>query len=231
MPLPADGSPSVQPLPSSASARLPSSAAQSGGVKWAVILPVVAAAIAGGLWASGYNPFSSGTTPPRQQRPADPASPASPSSASGKTDEGFEIADREKPPKYRSERLDGDPNSLLYAFGLRVGEQTFTYQVAVAFTGAGPAGAGLIKVVKAGREASTGQVDVVRSMQDNGYVGFNVTGSLKSSIGAPSICAATLAGRTPGRLDISNGGGFFCAFGTSATGLCTDNQLGCGSLE
>lgn len=152
--------------------------------------------------------------------------------ASGTSEEGYAIASTDNPPTYPTQRLDGNADTLLYTFGLRAGDQVYTYQLTAAFQGTSPNGSGLIKVVKGGREAGTGEVSVTRKLESNGYVGFNVTGLLKNDFGAPSICVSTLAGKTEGQLNLANGGGFFCAFNTSPTGTCDGSvRYGCGNLQ
>lgn len=188
---------------------------------WRFAVPLGAILIAGGLWAAG----------PLRDRWRGPA-PAPPASED-RTQEGELIATLDGSRRFRGRRIDGNPNTLLVTFGLRFGPDAFTYRATVGFEGRAPDGSGLIKAVSGGREASTGQIRVVRSMQSNGYAGFTLAAPWQSrpSFAAPPICVSALAGKSDGALDLAEGGGTFCAFATNAAGLCDgDVRLGCGEL-
>ncbi len=231
LPLPGQQPPAVRPLPSAGGPHvLPLPGTGIGTPTpdrrpWFAAAAVVAA-IAGGLWAAGILPIPGGRTPPAPE-----PSPARPAGSATTTDEGFPIADVANPPKIQAQRIDRDPNTLLFAFGLVFGGESYTYQAAVAFPAGQAAGAGLIKVFKAGKEASTDQLTVQRSLESNGYVGYTMSGLLKGAVAAPSICVSALAGRTAGQLNLADGGGTFCAFRASPTGVCDgDVRHGCGDL-
>lgn len=244
-PLP-PGPAGIRPLPLPGA---PAASQASSSPTWAILVPVVLAVGAGGLWASGvYDrpapkeaPKRSDpprTEPPRTEPPlTDPAPDPGPKTgpaprAGATTDEGYPVAEVDQLLPFKAQQIDGAPNSLLFAFGLRSGSQTFTYQAAVGFEGTSQTGIGLIKAVKQGKEASTGELAVTRVTQGNGYVGFTLSGKLKGeAIGAPSICVSALAGKRPDRFDIAVGEAGFCAFATNAAGLCDgDRKLGCGDL-
>ncbi|WP_299567211.1 hypothetical protein [Enterovirga sp.] len=193
-------------------------------------IPIVLAVGMATLWSAGvFTPSPEAPSPAPGPKP----SPApGPRAAGGTTDEGFPIAEVDKPGPFKAQQIDGNPNTLLFAFGLRSGGETYTYQAAVGFEGTSTTGAGLIKAVKRGQEASTGQLPVTKVTQPDGYVGFTMSGKLTgASIGAPAICVSALAGKSRDKLDVRDGGGGFCAFATTATGLCDGNvKLGCGDL-
>ena len=149
----------------------------------------------------------------------------------GQTAEGFPVVDAQTEPNVQARPLDGNPNTLLFAFGLRFGQETYTYQAAVDFTRGDQNGVGLVKVFKGGRESATGELRTSRSIQSNGYLGFTMSGPMRGAVSAPNVCVSALVGRTTGRFDLSNGGGLFCAFATKPDGVCDgDVKIGCGKL-
>lgn len=151
-----------------------------------------------------------------------------------KSEEGYPVATTQEPGiKVPAQRIDGSENTLLFTFGLEVAQRIFTYQAAFGFEGSNRAGRGLIKAFKGGREATTGEQDVNRIVREDGTTGFTLSSRLSPNpIGAPAICVSVLAGKAQDRLDIANGAGYFCAFGTDQNGYCDGSvRLGCGDLE
>jgi hypothetical protein len=224
----------VQPLPGATAVPPPRPA----WIKYAAggLLALVAAFV--GLGTIGYlagdEPAApvAGNPQPETKPAAGPGPTAGGGGASGgSTDEGFPIIDAKAEPTIPGKRIDGDANTLLATFGLRFGQETYTYQAAVDFTRGDNDGAGLIKVFKGGRESATDLIKVTRAIQSNGYLGFTVSGALKGNVSAPAICVSALVGKTPGRFDLGNGGGLVCAFATKPGGVCDgDVKIGCANL-
>ncbi|WP_375460419.1 hypothetical protein [uncultured Enterovirga sp.] len=257
-PLPLPGAPNpipVRPLPATPGGVKPlpllgtQATAPAPPQRWGVIVPVVLAVGAGAIWASGYfDGQPPRTAAPKQgdraptsgpQRGPGPAPASDPGPSPGPrtqagssvTDEGVQIAEIEKLLPFPAQAIDGAPNSLIFTFGLKSGSGTFTYQAAVGFESSNTSGQGLIKAVKRGREATTGEVPVTRITQPDGYVGFTMAGILRGeAIGAPSICVSALVGKSPDRFDVAAGQAGFCAFNVTAGGICGETKLGCGDL-
>lgn len=177
-------------------------------------------------------PPAAGPGPAPAPAPA-PATGPKVGSGPGKTDEGYPIATVEPGVPFPASRIDGSDNTLLFTFGLNVSQTVFTYQAAFGFEGSNPSGKGLIKAIKGGREATTGEQDVKRIVQEDGTTGFTLSAKLSPNpIQAPAICLSVLAGKPQDRLDIANGAGYFCAFGTDRNGFCDGSvRLGCGDLR
>ena len=183
-----------------------------------------------GLWQL-VGAFSGEKPAPKPDPATSPASPAGGTGGGGRTAEGFPIVDADTQPNVTARPIEGTENTLLFTFGLNSGGESYTYQTAVDFTRGDTNGIGLIKVFKGGRESLTDQVRITRSIESNGYLGFTISGPLRGDAQAPNVCVSALVGKTPGRFDLQNGGGLFCAFATKANGVCDgDVKIGCGNL-
>lgn len=229
--------PSIQSIPSSAAPQGEQGAPRASALSvlagilgvptnsWAKIL--VAVAIGVGVisqFASKGSDTQAPSSEAPQQTPASPSAPA----AAPRTPEGVPLVTTSEPiPTFNATRFkDGNPNSLNFQFGVRVGAKAMLYQVGVVFDRNSEAGRGIVNANADGKLVTTGAVPARRPTGQGGRVVVMKGAFQHNVIGALpfSIMVQRVAPRLD-ELDLQQNA-FFCVYDPNG-----GNTYGCGFLQ
>jgi hypothetical protein len=233
--------PPVQPLPSNdyAAAPQPSSSAPAADPQPAVAtdkwkwLRIAAGAIIvlGGMSriVGSFNHTPAQAPVAEQPQPAQPAQPSPPPAQAqpgpALTPEGVPVIGlTDTGPTFPSERFNNKPNSILFRFGVLVGDQAVTYAAAFIFDGSKPVGSGLIFAFRGSQQATTGLIAADHYTTDNKLI-IRVFGKMTSNpIGAPPLCVVLNVAPRYDIVDVA-AYGMFSVFGLDAQGNCDGNAV------
>jgi hypothetical protein len=242
-PLPAQPA-SVQPLPvqplplqsspPQASAQPAAAAAAKPWMnKWNVLRIIFGVIIMMGGFTKLYDVFVSSSTGPSTEQQQAPAQPSTASPQVTQTPEGLSVLSKQAPfASFQIARVNNDPNSITFNFGVPIGNQAVSYQMIAVFNKTQTHGQGLIAAFRNQQTASSGAIGADRLVSDKKQTYVAVHGLMTTNpIGAPGICVLVTIAPTQGRIDLSDSSEAM-VFGVDAKGDCdTDAVYGYGMLK